>query len=92
MTIKDHEELMGLQKIGRIVADCLQFMGKQIEPGMTTMELDKLGAQFLDKFGAISAPKITYNFPGTTCISVNHCVAHGIPSEQKLQASDLVNI
>ncbi|MBP6219097.1 MAG: type I methionyl aminopeptidase [Oligoflexales bacterium] len=92
MTIENHDDLVGLKKIGTIVADCLQLMGKSLEPGITTQELDKIGEDYLARFGAQSAPKITYNFPGTTCISVNHCVAHGVPSQQVLKASDLVNI
>ncbi|RYZ68387.1 MAG: M24 family metallopeptidase, partial [Proteobacteria bacterium] len=79
-------------KIGRIVANCLQVMGKALEPGMTTRELDQIGSKFLEFHGARSAPQLTYNFPGATCISVNEEAAHGIPGDKKLQASDLVNI
>ncbi len=92
MTIENQDDLVALKKIGTIVADCLQFMGKHLEPGMTTKELDDIGTSYLARFGAKSAPRITYNFPGTTCVSVNHCVAHGIPGKQILKASDLVNI
>jgi methionyl aminopeptidase len=92
MTVENQKDLEGLRAIGRIVADCLQLMGKSLEPGITTAALDTIGEQYLANFGAKSAPKITYNFPGTTCISVNHCVAHGIPGNYILKASDLVNI
>jgi methionyl aminopeptidase len=54
--------------------------------------LDDIGAAYLARFGARSAPKLTYGFPGTTCISLNHCVAYGIPGVQVLHASDMVNI
>ncbi|MCU0338109.1 MAG: M24 family metallopeptidase, partial [Sediminibacterium sp.] len=56
------------------------------------MELDEIGADFLSHYGARSAPKLTYNFPGVTCISVNHKIAHGIPSGEILKESDIVNI
>lgn len=92
MTIESAKDLACLRTIGGIVADCLQFMGHKIEPGMTTLELDEIGAQFLSHYGARSAPKNTYNFPGTTCISVNHKIAHGIPSDETLKESDMVNI
>lgn len=59
---------------------------------MTTAELDEVGAKILNHFGAKSAPKVTYNFPGTTCISVNEEVAHGIPGQRVIQAGDLINI
>lgn len=92
MTISNQNDLDGLRKIGRIVADCLQVMGNSLEPGMTTIELDSIGEKYLAKHGANSAPRITYKFPGATCISVNHCVAHGIPNETVLRPSDVVNI
>ncbi len=92
MSIESEQDLIALQKIGRIVANCLQAMGRALEPGMTTRELDEIGRRFLEFHGARSAPKLTYNFPGTTCISVNEQAAHGIPGDKVLAASDLVNI
>ena len=92
MTLNSEEELEKLLKIGRIVADTLVFMKQKAEPGMTTKELDEIGFQFLSNHGAKSAPKVTYNFPGYTCISINNQIAHGIPSQYKMLAGDLINI
>ncbi len=92
MTIEHEHDLTGLSRIGRIVADCLQLMSRSLEPGMTTRELDGIGERFLASHGAKSAPKVTYKFPGSTCISINHEVAHGIPGDQRIKAGDLVNI
>ncbi len=92
MSINSEKDLEALRKIGRIVARCLQYMQSQLEPGITTRELDHLGGQFLSSHGAQSAPKLTYNFPGFTCISVNEEAAHGIPGAKILKAGDLVNI
>ncbi len=92
MTIDGEEDIQGLRRIGRIVANCLQYMGRSIEPGMTSRELDALGAKFLAEHGARSAPMLVYKFPGTTCISINNEVAHGIPGDRIIQAGDLVNI
>lgn len=93
MSIENDNDLKALRMIGKIVAQCLQFMSKNLEPGITTLELDELGRCFLEKHGAKSAPKLVYNFPGTTCISVNEEAAHGIPSASTiLKAGDLVNI
>jgi methionyl aminopeptidase len=92
MSIENEKDLEALRKVGRIVAACLKFMHESLEPGMTTAELDAIGKAFLEKHGAIPAPKHFYQFPGTTCISVNHAVAHGLPGEEKLKAGDLVNI
>jgi len=92
MTITHQDELDGLQAIGRIVADTLQAMGRAMEPGMTTRELDAIGRRMLDAAGAKSAPEVTYGFPGATCISVGEEIAHGIPGDRVLAAGDLVNI
>ncbi len=92
MTIGTDSDLEKLRKIGAIVADTLCYMKKNVEIGMTTLELDKIGGAYLEKFGAISAPKLTYNFPGYTCISLNHKIAHGIPSNEIISAGDLINI
>ncbi len=93
MSISSIEDLNQLKAIGAIVARCLDHMSKKLEPGMSTLELDEIGKTYLDLHGAKSAPKLVYNFPGTTCISLNHEAAHGIPSAaKKLRAGDLINI
>jgi methionyl aminopeptidase len=92
MTITHADEMDGLQRIGRIVADTLQAMARAMEPGMTTRELDALGDALLQAEGAIPAPRATYGFPGATCISVNEEIAHGVPGDRVLAAGDLVNI
>lgn len=92
MTITHQDELDGVQAIGRIVANTMQAMAQAMEPGMTTRELDQIGRALLDRDGAVSAPATCYDFPGTTCISVNEEIAHGIPGDRVLVAGDLVNI
>jgi methionyl aminopeptidase len=67
-------------------------MGEALEPGITTRELDSLGRKLLEKEGARSAPELTYNFPGATCISVGPDCAHGIPDDRPVKAGDLINI
>ena len=92
MTVSSDDELAGLKRIGRIVADTLQAMGRAIEPGMTTLELDRIGRQCLEAAGARPAPEMVYAFPGATCISVNEEIAHGIPGTRRIGPGDLVNI
>jgi methionyl aminopeptidase len=92
MSINSEKDLEGLRRIGQVVARCLQHMQSKLEPGITTGELDAIGGKFLEFHGARSAPKLTYNFPGFTCISVNEEAAHGIPGSKILKAGDLVNI
>ncbi len=93
MTIRDRYDVEALQKIGRIVAKVRDTMGARVRAGVTTAELDETGRELLDKEAARSAPKPAYGFPGTTCISVNDAIAHGIPSSTEvLCEGDLVNI
>ena len=92
MTIENDQQLQKLRIIGRIVANVLRDMQNAAEPGMTTAELDAIGAQLLERQGAQSAPQLAYGFPGATCISVNDEVAHGVPGERVLQPGDVVNV
>ena len=92
MTIGNEDDLEKLKIAGRVVARTLTAMGRALEPGITTRELDEIGRKLLDEAGARSAPQITYDFPGATCISVGPAVAHGIPDERRVEAGDLINI
>ena len=93
MVISNKQDLMGIMAIGRICGLTLQHMIENAEVGMSTAELDEIGAKFLAKHKARSAPILAYRFPGHTCISINDEAAHGIPSKDKIiQAGDLVNI
>lgn len=93
MTIDSWDDVEKLQKIGKIVANTLSHMLASIEPGMTTLELDEIGGAMLAKFGAQSAPKLMYNFPGYTCICLENESAHGIPSSSRaIRAGDLINV
>lgn len=92
MTITTEEQLARLKAVGRICAIARDTMAAALEPGMTTAELDAIGRKVLDEHGARSAPEITYDFPGATCISVNEEIAHGIPGARRIEAGDLVNI
>jgi methionyl aminopeptidase len=92
MVIESDADLEGLKKAARVVALALREMRQALRPGMTTVELDGIGARFLEANGARSAPILQYNFPGVTCISINEEAAHGIPGERVIQPGDLVNI
>lgn len=93
MSIKVEEEMQGMKLASEAVAKTLQAMVQYAKPGMSSLELDQFGADMLAGFGARSAPKLAYNFPGTSCISINSEFCHGIPSQQTiLQEGDLINI
>lgn len=92
MTVENQQDLLGMMEIGRICGLTMHHMADQMEPGMTTRELDAIGAKFLKQHGAVSAPITAYKFPGHTCISINEEAAHGIPGDRVIQPGDMVNI
>jgi len=92
MSITSNTELEGIKKVSEAVGTVLRQMREYAQPGMTTSALDEYGGQLLEAAGVKSAPKLTYGFPGWTCISVNNEVAHGIPSNRILKEGDLVNV
>lgn len=92
MTADTQEAIDGLLAAGRVVRATFDCMQDAARPGVTTAELDQMGASVLNSFGAQSAPQLFYDFPGATCISVNEHAAHGIPGNRILQDGDMVNI
>ncbi len=92
MTVCGDEELAGILRIGRICGRVRDGMLERVEPGITTAELDAVGRDLLAGAGARSAPRLAYEFPGDTCISINEEAAHGIPGSRALQPGDVVNI
>ncbi len=92
MSIETESQFEAMKIIGEIVANCLQVMKSSAQAGMTTAELDEVGRRYLKKHGAHSAPQKIYNFPGTTCISVEHEGVHGVPGTRVLKEGYLVNI
>jgi methionyl aminopeptidase len=85
MTVQSKSDLDGMRAVGRLVAEAIQVMRGAIRPGMTTEQLDDVGA-------ARSAPQLTYDFPGFNCISVNDEIVHGVPGPRVLKQGDVVKI
>jgi methionyl aminopeptidase len=93
MSITKERDLVGMKKVSKAVALTLKEMINFARPGMSTKELDDFGGRILSKFGAESAPYLTYGFPGNTCISIKNEFCHGIPSGKKVIVDgDLINI
>jgi methionyl aminopeptidase len=92
MSIETPEELEQLKAVGRVVAEAIRAMRNQVRPGITTRELDLVGARVFAKAGARSGPSLDYGFPGTNCISVNDEAVHGVPGKRRLREGDLVKL
>ena len=92
MSIDTPEELEQLKAAGRVVAAAIRAMRKAVRPGVSTKELDQVGAAVFREAGARSGPQLDYGFPGVNCISVNDEAVHGIPGRRRLQGGDLVKL
>ncbi|HET7206421.1 MAG TPA: type I methionyl aminopeptidase [Terriglobales bacterium] len=92
LSITTEEELRGMQEAGRIVRRVLDAMKAAVRPGITTLQLDEVGAQVIRDNKARSAPAMVYAFPGQNCISLNDEAVHGIPGDRALQAGDLIKL
>jgi methionyl aminopeptidase len=92
MSIETAEELERLRAAGQVVARALRAMRGRVRPGVTTAELDEVGAKVFRAAGARSGPQLDYGFPGVNCISVNDEAVHGIPGKRVLRDGDLVKL
>jgi methionyl aminopeptidase len=92
MSIRSQSEFEKLRVIGKIVRQALDKTAAAVRPGITTGELDEIGAAVLAQNGAESAPPKVYGFPGALCISVNDEAIHGIPGDRVIESGDLVKL
>ena len=82
-----------MREAGRILASVHQELGKNIRPGMSTMDIDRLGEEMIRSYGCIPSFKNYCGYPASICVSVNDEVVHGIPSEKRLiQEGDIVSL
>src|ERR1700730_4252586 len=77
---------------GAVVRAMLEAMRDEVRAGISTAELDDMGAGVMRQHGAQSAPAMVYQFPGVSCISVNDEAVHGIPGPRALQDGDLMKL
>src|SRR2546421_9299741 len=81
-----------MRAAGSIVRRMIEAMKRAVRPGVTTAQLDEVGAAVMREHGAQSAPQLVYKFPGVNCISLNEEAVHGIPGERAVQEGDLVKL
>jgi len=92
-SIKTPEEQAAMRRAGRLAADVLDMIGPQIQPGMTTDELDRICHDYIVSVQQATPAPLNYRgFPKSICTSVNHVVCHGIPGDKKLKSGDIINV
>ena len=92
MSIESPADLRGITRAGQVVAETLRAMERATTVGVTTAEIDGIGAAVLRTHGAHSAPQRVYGCPTATLISVNDEIVHGLPGRRMLSAGDVVKL
>ncbi len=82
----------GMRMAGRLAAECLDMIADHVRPGVTTGQLDTLIRAFVFDHGAISATIGYRGYRHASCISLNHVICHGIPSDRRIADGDIMNI
>jgi methionyl aminopeptidase len=89
---KSAQEIEKMAAAGRIVADTIAHVGEQIEPGITTGELDRIAEEHIRARGGIPTSQGYRGYPAAICISPNDMVVHGIPGAHTVAEGDLITI
>ena len=92
--IKLHDEVAfaGMRAAGRLAGEILDAIVPHVRPGVTTQEIDDLVVDHMTRAGAVPATLGYRGYMKSSCISINHVVCHGIPSDKPLKSGDIVNV
>jgi methionyl aminopeptidase len=90
--VKDAETIERMRVAGRIAAQALAEVGRHVEPGVTTDELDRVGHEFLVSHGAYPSTLGYRGYPKSLCTSINEVICHGIPDDTLIADGDIVNV
>ena len=89
---KSEREIDLIAAAGQVAAETIAHVGRHIEPGVTTEELDRVAEEFIRSRGGIPTSKGYRGFPKAICISPNDMIVHGIPGDYRVQDGDLLTI
>ncbi|MET3963424.1 methionyl aminopeptidase [Marmoricola sp. OAE513] len=90
--VKDAETIEKMRIAGRIAAQALAEVGRNVVPGVTHDELDRIGHEFLLDHDAYPSTLGYRGFPKSLCTSANEVICHGIPDSRVVEDGDIVNI
>jgi methionyl aminopeptidase len=92
--LKSPEELCTMRESGRLLASVFQYLDKQVQAGISTLDINNLAERYIvDQLGARPASKGQYGYQYVLNSSINHVVCHGIPSDKQiLKSGDIINI
>ncbi len=90
--IKKEVHIEAMREAGRITGEVLNLIERELKPGMTTGELDKIAEEFIRSNGASPSFKGLYGYPASICASVNDEIIHGIPGNKVLREGDIISV
>lgn len=90
--LRKQNEIEKLRTASHAVGKTLNYLREKVKPGMTLLEVDALGDDFIASLGARPSFKGLYGFPNAVCTSLNEVVIHGIPSNTVLQEGDILGL
>lgn len=90
--LKTDEEIELMRVANRLVGATLAEVAKEIAPGVTTLQLDRIAEEYIRAQGGTPLFKGFNGFPNSLCISVNEQVVHGIPGNYTLKEGDIVSV
>ncbi len=90
---KSRDEIELMARAGQVVAKAHEALMEALEPGMTTLDLDRIGEKVIRGEGAVPSFKGYRGFPGSVCTSKNEQIVHGIPSDTvRLEEGDIISL
>ena len=93
VTIKSPREIELMRKAGEILAQVHEELHAAVHPGMSTLDIDKLGERLIRSHGCIPSFKNYNGYPASICVSVNDEIVHGIPNKHRiLKDGDIVSL
>ena len=90
--LREPDEIEAIRAAARLVTRTLEMLAREIRPGRTTAELDRLAEDFIRGHGGRPAFKGYRGFPASICPSVNEEVVHAIPGARTLESGDVIGI
>lgn len=84
VTIKSPREIELMRKAGEILAQVHEELHAAVHPGMSTLDIDKLGERLIRSHGCIPSFKNYNGYPASICVSVNDEIVHGIPNKHRI--------
>ena len=93
VTIKSAREIERMRVAGKILASVHEELGKALKPGMSTLDIDRLGEELIRSHGCVPSFKNYNGYPASICVSVNDEIDHGIPNSHRIiHEGDIVSL